>query len=415
MGQSTIDGPAFVGNLTVDAGAAITVVGNAGSSLTVAGTAEVAGMVKVDSTVTDPVVTFTDGLTVDLGGDVAAHGGAASVSITGGTGVDNSGTIIADDGGTVIFANVFVTNHPTGSIEANVKAGVEATSTIAFENSTIANTGAHISASGTDALVQLADLIIQGGTLTTGDPASNASGEFEIMMVAPGSNFSELDGSTNGPLALNAYVQVDDGANLEVIGTIVNAGTVVVGAGSGATLMVSGPVTLQGAGAIMLNGDPSIITGTGDPTDALINAGNTISGSGTIEDLTLTNQSGGVIDANVADATLTINTASNTVTNAATFEATNGGELSVQSLVDDTGGTVTASNGFIDFNLGISGGTATVTDGGKLEYGRSSDVATESLAPARWCSIIRTSRIRILRSPPIPAPWATSVLARSLM
>ena len=382
-GQSTVDSPEFVGDLLVDAGAGVTVVGNADptvvSSLTVSGTAEVAGTVTVDSTVTDPLVTFNNGLTVDLGGEVEAHGSAAEVFITGGTGVDNSGAILADDGGTVVFYNVGVTNHPTGTIAAD---GDQANviSTVAFENSTVDNAGAtisaNVSADGAQAFVQLADSIIQGGSLTTGDLASNAGGEFEVV-VAPGTNFSELDGSTNGPLTLNAYVQVDDGANLEFLGTIVNAGTVVVGAGSGATLTISGPVMLEGTGAIVLDGDPSIITGTGGPTDALINAGNTISGSGTIEDLTLTNQTGGVIDANVADGTLTINTASNAITNTATLEATNGGALSVQSAVDDAGGTVTASNGFIDFNLGISGGTATVTDGGELEYGWSSDVATD--------------------------------------
>jgi hypothetical protein len=228
-GQSTVDGPVVVGNLTVDAGTAITVVSNAdptvASSLTVAGTAQVAGTVKVDSTMTDPSVTFTDGLTISPGGEVAAHGSAASVFITGGTGVHNSGTVIADDGGTIIFSDVAVnnavTNQPTGNIEAGVGG------TIVFENSTIANAGANVSASGTGAVVQLSDSIIQSGTLSTGDPASNAGGEFEIV-AAPGANFSELDGSSNGPLTLNAFVQVDDGAKLELLGSIDNLGTVVV-------------------------------------------------------------------------------------------------------------------------------------------------------------------------------------------
>ena len=62
--------------------------------------------------------------------------------------------------------------------------------------------------------------------------------------------------------------------------------------------MISGPVTLDGVGSVILEGSGSVITGAGDPTDALSNVGNTISGSGTIEDLAITNQSGGVLDLN---------------------------------------------------------------------------------------------------------------------
>ena len=133
-----------------------------------------------------------------------------------------------------------------------------------------------------------------------------------------GSNLSVFDGSTNA-VTVDAYVQVDDGASLELIGTIHNPGTIVLGSESGADLVISGPVTLDGTGTISLQGSGSVITGAGGSTDALTNIGNLISGSGTIESLSITNQSGGTFDftgpstfenVNVADGQLAVTIAS---------------------------------------------------------------------------------------------------------
>jgi probable HAF family extracellular repeat protein len=259
-----------VQNLIVGTGATVAVVSNSdpsqASSLTVAGTADVAGMVRVDSTVTDPSVTFSNGLTVAIGGEIEAHGSAASVYITGSSGVDNLGTIIADNGGAVLFSDVEVANGSNGIIEAT----------------------------DVDSLVTLSHVYVSGGILETGDPSTAADGEIEIS-AGIGSNLSVFDGSAN-PMSLDAYVQVDDGVSLELIGSINNAGTIVMGMEAGAELIIDGPVTLSGSGSIILEGSASVITGAGNPTDALTNAGNIISGSGTIEDLSITNQSDGILD-----------------------------------------------------------------------------------------------------------------------
>ena len=69
-------------------------------------------------TVSDPSITFNNGLIVETGGQVEAEGSAASIFITGSTGVANSGTIIADDGGTIVFSNVSVTDGSAGLIES---------------------------------------------------------------------------------------------------------------------------------------------------------------------------------------------------------------------------------------------------------------------------------------------------------
>ena len=109
----------------------------------------------------------------------------------------------------------------------------------------------------------------------------------------------------------------------------------------------------------------------------LDNIDNTISGAGTIgrhdDLLAITNS--GTIDANApSGAILSIDTAddrgnSSTLADTGTLEATNNGELSVHATVNDASGTVETLGGFVDFELGITGGSATISNGGKLEYG----------------------------------------------
>jgi FecR protein len=364
-GQSTVDSAVVVGNLTVDTGAAVTVVSNAdptvASSLTVAGTAEVAGTVMVNSTMTDPAVTFDDAVVVDSGGLIAAVAdgsaativfgsgvtlaaaadplpggkveasgsgasvtlndgaiieagaeieatGAGTVFITGAAGVDNSGMMIADNGGTLTLFNVQVTNGATGVIEA-------------------VDSGSLVSLSGSD---------IVGGTLVTGDPASSGSGTIE---VGAGLEATFFDGSTsNGSVVVDAFVQVNDGAQLELLGTINNQGTVVIGVSSGAELLISGSVTLEGSGVVTLNG--AILAGaTG--SDTLVDNSNAISGSGSIENLTLQNEGGSIT---AAGGTLSILAS---VVNDGTMTATNDAILSLGGAVSGTGSTFIDAGGTV--------------------------------------------------------------------
>ena len=340
-----------VQNLTVGLGATISVVSNTDpsvtSSLNVAGTADIAGTVKADLTVSDPSITFNNGLIVETGGQVEADGSAASIFITGSTGVANSGTIIADDGGTIVFSNVSVTDGSTGLIESI----------------------------DPNSLVTLSHAYIAGGTLETGNLSSSVDGLIEVG-AGVGSNLTVFDGSANA-VTIDAYVQVDDGVSLELIGTIHNPGTIVLGSESGADLVVSGPVTIDGEGEVLLSGNASVITGAGTPTDALVNDGNTISGSGTIEDLAITNQSGGALDLNGPSTldNVTISGGQITVGSGATAVLDNvvldnvaltvNSDGTTPSIQIDAGDTLTWA-GASAFEPGTAGGVSIIDNNGQI-------------------------------------------------
>ncbi len=274
---ATITDVESVQNLTVALGATVAVVSNTGataSSLTVSNSADDAGKIQADSTTTDPIVKFDLAtVTVESTGTIEAHGNQATVLFSGDTvTVSTSGSIIADDFGGIVFntatdsngqihgdtldnagsmtatsgggmliQSTLLTNETGAIIEADTGGTVELLSSFVEKNlgtfeagsdgkfeivdSTIDNAGGNVEAIGSGALVQLSDSIIEGGTVATGDPSSSAAGEIEIL-AASGANLSMLDGTTNGPLTLNAYVQVDANANLDLTGTINSTGTV---------------------------------------------------------------------------------------------------------------------------------------------------------------------------------------------
>ena len=226
---------------------------------------------------------------------------------------------------------------------------------------------------------------------TVDDITLQNSGELDVGVVS-GAIVTLEDGAVidGGALKIGANGEVDVGFSDNISPdatftgglTVSNAGELQID--SDATLALGSSLTLTGGGDVVLEGNSRIAEVSTGTFVTLDNVDNTISGYGTIgnhdHNLTLTNETHGTIDANVTGETLSIDTADNsdasTLTNTGTLEAENGGELSVHSIVDDTGGTVSASGGFIDFLLGVSGGNATISGDGKIEYGWSSDVAT---------------------------------------
>ncbi len=294
------------------------------------------------------------GITNETGGIFEASNGGSITFGTSGTGsVTNAsgGLIEALSGGTITFDSSLNGAQNTGTIVADA-GGTTIIDGFSGGNG-LSNDGGIIEATGTAAVVQLASATIIGGTLETsgGGVIEAASGTNTLLNVT-------FDGGV---------LQVDTGAIVDLSG-----------GSSGIALVVDGTVTFQGGGTVELDfSSYKIVAGAGGGT--LDNA-TTIEGAGQIGAgdglLTLNNQTAGTIDADISGATLTIDTG-NTVTNAGTLEATNGGTLQIDDCVDNesTGvivATGTGSTVSITFNGGgvnncgleeaVAGGTLNLTD-----------------------------------------------------
>ena len=338
------------------------------------------------------------GSTLTLGGG-GSNSADMTVSASGtlliNANIDNTGGVIeaqADTNSTIqIAGGATITKGELSIGEGDILYVEGAGATL--DNVDLENSGTVQVDSG-DAVV---DLVLSDGTVVDGSLSIGGSGEAEIVSGEHGSGATFENGTVNDSGAL----QIDSGATLALVGltidaigsTIDNAGSITFDATSKllvdtSTLQLTGGGVVTLAAGSQLTEDPSNQFVTSGTAVSLDNVDNTISGAGRIGNgddlLTVTNEAGGTIDANVSGATLTIDTVGSNsqpgLTNRGVLEAENGGELAVHSWVqntlNDSGGTVVASGGFIDFELGISGGRAMVSAGGKLQYGWSSDVNT---------------------------------------
>lgn len=164
------------------------------------------------------------------------------------------------------------------------------------------------------------------------------------ISVADGSELSL--GSEGAPLATFAFV---------------NSGRINLNAGATMAIHAS-IVTMSGGGSVVLS-EGSAIEGGSAATpaeaaqyDALVNAGDTISGVGTIGDdtMTLDNGAGGKIIANAnptgsASALLTLNTGSSLIENDGLIETLYRGSLDIESSIRDNGSIIAAGSGTITF------------------------------------------------------------------
>ena len=273
----------------------------------------------------------------------------------------NSGTIEAVGGEFIINTGTrnAATTTNSGMLEAN---GVNAVLLIEFTNINNAN-GTIAALNGLDAVyanasvVELLDVNIVGGTLETSN-----FGIIETVTDNGAATTSSFDNVTN-----DGYVYVGDNTTLILRDTIANTeGKIALGFGGNATLQIDGTVTLAG-GAVELNGgsDKIVAHAAGaklDNTSTIYGAGQIGAGDGK---LTLDNQSGGTVDADINGATLTIHTG-NAITNAGTLEAMSGGTLQIDDAVNNSGmikadgGTVWLTGGYTNY------GTIEATDCGVI-------------------------------------------------
>ncbi len=353
-------------------------VANNGETV-VAGTLINSGTISILSNNANSILTFSGAVTLTGGGTVTMsqaigngqpilrnvnNGALTNVNnlIQGSGQFGNNGLIITNQAQGIVnangafplfFNNGGVTNQ--GLLEATA-GGVLVTEVTVFNaNATILSTGAN-------SAVQLnSGTTIQGGTLKT------TSGG-----VLGGVSTVTLDGSTQGAITISGTYSLSNNTETIMVGTITNNGLISVPSNNANTIVTfSGVVTLNGGGTITMtqaigNGQP-ILRNVNN--GALMNVNNTIQGAGQFGNngLLITNQSGGVINANGAFPLYFNN---GTVTNLGLVEATAGGTLNVSVLVVNKTATMVASGTGSTINLqsgaDIQGGTITSVSGGTL-------------------------------------------------
>lgn len=307
------------------------------------------------------------------GAKIEADGCDSQVRFSGGE-IKNAGKIQAVDGGEVKFYNAEV--HNDGTIAAKWGGEVKLWNTVV--DNTLGDSGnGFIKAIGCDSVVELYNVQVIGGTLKTGyggvivtDSGGSGPGEFDS---------TEFNGATEDcdgcliAVNIEGHVVVEEGSNLTLLGKINNnEGEIEVT--ECAQLAIKGEVTLGGCGCgeVTLDGG-SIIGHPDSDCNTLVNVNNVISGSGNIgngcdSDLTLVNESDGMIVADDDCGTLTIDTGSNDVENAGLMLATDGGTLIVYSDIDNECGTIQVDcDSYLQIVGDICGGEANI-NGGTLQY-----------------------------------------------
>lgn len=264
----------------------------------------------------------------DIGGTVNANVSGMTLTLNANT--TNFGTLEATGGGTLAITHATINNNP---------------------NLTAA--GGTISADGTSQ-VTLNAATIEGGTL---------KGNIQLIGA------TTLDGTTQGTLNNQGTVTINEGVTATVLGTINNTGSILMAGTGGSTVLniggAGGSTTkLEGGGTLTLQGgNNTLIYNTVNTSQTLENFDNKIVGVGKIGDnnggynLTLQNDVGGTVNANVNSGTLTLNT---NTTNLGTLEATGGGTLAiVNATVNNNSGTIsTDGTSQVTLNAAnIEGGT----------------------------------------------------------
>jgi hypothetical protein len=342
----TLNGAVNIGNggiLSLDAGA------TTGNAQTIAGNASI-NMNDASAT-----VSIEGTGTTMLGSGVVIHGegnlGQADYS-SGNNTLINNGRISADISGGMLT----IYTPGNGGILNNL-ALVDARNGGTLNLSTnVANAGGTINAQAGSTVLQNG-VTISGGTVstaTTGAFAVTNNGNNVLSGVT-------VSGNVDMSSAQNSRERIFNGLTLDGVVNIANGGVLSLDAGA----TNGNAQTISGTGSLNMN-DPGAwvsIEGTGTTT---IGSGVTIHGEGNLGQAnyssgnnTLINN--GLISADIAGGTLTINTPANggILTNMALVDARNGGTLNLSTNVANAGGTINAQAGstVLQNGVNISGGT----------------------------------------------------------
>ena len=385
--SATLDGSTSAGALTLSSGSTYT--GQTNTVTNVLGTIDNNGSFQFNSS-SDANAFLNLGANTTLQGGgkgtvilntAAANGGYAYIQGNGFT-LTNTNNIIEGDGiignGSLALVNqsgaVIDANSAGGSAQLqlylNGSGGITNTGLLEATNSGILvistavnNKGGNITANGSSAAVEMANAGIQGGTLNTLNGGT--------LETVPG-NPTTLDGSTNGALTLSAGSTYTGLTNTDtnILGAINNNGNFQFNSSNDANsiLNLTANTTLQGGGkgtvtlsTVPANGGQAYIQGNGF---TLTNTNNTIQGDGIIGNgsLSLINNLGGTLYANVSGQTLLIN-GSGKITNNGTMKVASGATMHVTNGAFTnfagttlTGGTYNVAGTLEIDELGNAGG-----------------------------------------------------------
>ena len=377
------------GNFTATAGTgaganAGTILIGDNTSLSVGGVLDNSGLISLVSGGDTTELFLTANTTLDGGGAVtlgdnannAVLGDAAAVTLTnvndtisgGGSLGDGQMTLVNDTGGVIdatgtnnalILDTTGETATNTGLLEATGVAGLTIDGT-EVKNGTL---GTILATAGS--VVNLAGSDIVGGTLET-----EGTG---VTETAANDRGSVIDGRAS-TVDNTGALDVTNNAYLTIEGTIDDTGAIGVDSvGNDTRLVIGANASLTGDGAVTLtdNSNNSVIGAAAATT--LTNVDDTISGGGNLGDgqMTLVNDTGGVIDATGTSNALILDTAGEAATNTGLLEATGAAGLTILNTEVKNGalGTILAAAGSV-VNLAsadIVGGTLETEGTGVIE------------------------------------------------
>ena len=191
-------------------------------------------------------------------------------------------------------------------------------------------------------------------------------------VIQTSGNSGVLDGLGLHPVTNASAIQVSNGQQLTLLGTVINNSAINLNSTGAATnLRIGSPiVTLKGTGAIRLTNNGSNQIFGNNPAPELINQTNTISGAGQLGAASMTFENDALVDFNQT-AALVLNTASNLTINLGTMQSTGkGGLVILNTVVDNAGGMIQALplGSHVDLNNStIQGGTLNTANTGVIQ------------------------------------------------
>ncbi|MEO0794284.1 MAG: PEP-CTERM sorting domain-containing protein [Verrucomicrobiota bacterium] len=328
------------------------------------GDLNIIGTTGTTSLLIDGIVTLDGFGTIALNDDpqsrIAGTNAATSHLINNSNTIRGTGTIGSDTLAITNRANIIFTGLNTTTLNVSDSSNlinpgfieVSDNSTLTIFDTTIVN-----EESGITGIIAVGE----GGVINT-TSATIIDGD----LVALDSNFDPLDDgvfraigpTTLQDLNLQADYEISNGNTLTLVNEINNTHEIrILGTTGNTSLQISGPVTLNGGGRVLLANDPQArISGNSAATSLLINEDNVITGSGSIGANSL-----GIINRSLIEITGS-NAATLDVSNTLGMVNAGGIEVRAGSVLNITGSTITNQENSTLGYIGAEDG-ATVTIG----------------------------------------------------